>query len=94
MTHVTVDTSAERFGAATTIAHLAANSFPEWDHATRTIYDADAVLDRDWKWERESTEMEYATGLSETFKDGSKLHIAAHGDCCEGQGSGCRHCGQ
>jgi hypothetical protein len=34
--------------------------------------------------------LEYATGVSARFKDGSTLHISAWANCCDG--SGCRHC--
>lgn len=92
---IEVDMKGEKFGAAVSIAHLAANGFADWDAQTRHIYDADEMISREWKWELERpVEMEYATGVTATFKDGSILRVAAWGDCCEGQGSGCRHCGQ
>ncbi len=92
---IEVDMREEKFGAAVSIAHLAANSFPGWDSRTGTIYQADEILTRDWKWELEGDiEMEYALGVIATFKDGSRLRVAAEGSCCDGPGSGCRHCGQ
>ena len=92
---IEVDMKNEKFGSAVSIAHLAANGFTDWDAKSRHIYDADEMISREWKWELEKpVEMEYATGVTATFKDGSVLHVAAWGDCCEGQGSGCRHCGQ
>jgi hypothetical protein len=50
------------------------------------------VLEQDWPFEldRAASEMEYTVGVSARFRDGSKLHISAWADCCNG--SGCRHC--
>lgn len=89
---VQIDRSAERFGAAVTIADLAANSFPDHQSAFTHIYDVWEVLERDWRFEldRAGSTMEYATGVSARFRDGSVLHISAWADCCEG--SGRRHC--
>lgn len=87
-----VDRHAERFGAAVTIADLAANSFPEHRGAFAHIYEVWDVLERDWSFEldRDGSSMEYATGVSARFRDGSVLYISAWADCCDG--SGCRHC--
>ena len=50
------------------------------------------ILQRDWRFEIAESEMEYATGISATFKDGSRLSVGAWADCCDG--SGCKHCGR
>lgn len=89
---VEVDRRAEQFGAAVTIADLAVNSFPDHQCASASIYEVWEALERDWRFEldRTGSTMEYATGVSARFRDGSVLHIAAWADCCNG--SGCRHC--
>ena len=89
---VEVDRRAEQFGAAVTIADLAVNSFPDHHCASASIYEVWEALERDWRFEldRTGSTMEYATGVSARFRDGSVLHIAAWADCCNG--SGCRHC--
>jgi hypothetical protein len=89
---VEVDRRAEQFGAAVTIADLAVNSFPDHQCASASIYEVWEALERDWRFEldRTGSTMEYATGVSARFCDGSVLHIAAWADCCNG--SGCRHC--
>jgi hypothetical protein len=89
---VEVDRRAEQFGAAVTIADLAVNSFPDHQFASASIYEVWEALERDWRFEldRTGSTMEYATGVSARFRDGSVLHIAAWADCCNG--SGCRHC--
>jgi hypothetical protein len=52
-----IDTTGEKFGAATTIAHLAAFSFEGLDSDGLSIYVADALIAQDWPWEVESVEM-------------------------------------
>ena len=87
-----VDRRAEQFGAAVTIADLAVNSFPEYQCAFANIYEVWEALERDWRFELDhaGSSMEYATGVSARFRDGSVLHIAAWAACCDG--SGCRYC--
>ncbi len=87
-----VDRRAEIFGAAVTIADLAANSFPEHQSTSAHVYEVWEVLTRDWCFELDhaGSSMEYATGVSARFRDGSVLHISAWADCCDG--TGCRHC--
>ena len=87
-----VDRRTEQFGAAVTIADLAVNSFPDHQCAFANIYEVWEALERDWRFEldRSGSTMEYATGVSARFRDGSVLHIAAWAACCDG--SGCRHC--
>lgn len=87
-----IDRRAEQFGAMVTISDLAANSFPEHRSAFANIYEVWEVLERDWPFEldRAGSSMEYATGVSARFRDGSVLHIGAWADCCDG--TGCRHC--
>ena len=89
---IQVDRSAERFGSAVSIADLAVHSFPGHQSAFVHIYEVWEVLERDWRFEldRDASSMEYATGVSARFRDGSVLHISAWADCCDG--SGCRHC--
>jgi hypothetical protein len=90
MAHLTIDTSVERFGARTSIAHLAANSFPDWDANHRDIYQAESLLRADWRDEIEALELEYLVGVSCMFPDGSKIHVAAWADCCADRR--CKHC--
>lgn len=96
MAQVTVDNAGEIFGDKTSIADLAQFSFAREDSNTLHIYRADEILQSDWRNEIREVEMEYALGISATFKDGSKLHVSAWGDCCEGVESTyrCPHCGQ
>lgn len=77
-----IDTSAERFGAAVTIAHLAQFSFEGEDSDALHIYRADQIIARDWPFEVEEIDMEYAMGVRAMFKDGSALFVGASGDCC------------
>jgi len=87
-----VDRRAEIFGAAVTIADLAVHSFPGHCGDFVNIYQVWEVLEQDWPFELDvaACEMEYTVGVSARFRDGSKLHISAWADCCNG--SGCRHC--
>ncbi|MDE2563014.1 MAG: hypothetical protein KGL48_12285 [Sphingomonadales bacterium] len=87
-----IDRRAEKFGSAVTIADLAAHSFPDHRSAFANIHDVWEVLERDWSFEidRDKSEMEYATGVTAHFRDGSVLYIGALAGCCDG--SGCRHC--
>lgn len=87
----TVNTSAEKFGAAVTIAHLAQFSFEGWSSDALTCYQAADILERDWNFEIEELEMEYLTGVQVSFKDGSRLSVGTWADCCDG--SGCKQCG-
>jgi hypothetical protein len=93
---LTIDTTAEKFGAAVTIAHLAANSFEGCTSERLHIYRCDAIIERDWAPETDTTEMEYGAYFAATFKDGSRLSVAAWGACCE-EGDphhgNCRWCG-
>lgn len=90
--HLSIDNSAERFGAITSIADLASFTFNGEDSQKLHIYRADKLLSTHWRDEIAAVEMEYATGVSATFKDGSKLHVAAWGECCDGTAR-CSHCG-
>lgn len=87
-----VDRAHEKFGAPVTIADLALHSFPDFNCQFSHIYEVWERLETDWRDEldRSASTMEYATGVSARFKDGSVLHISAWADCCDG--SGCRHC--
>ena len=89
---LSVDRSAELFGATATIADLAVYSFPDHEGDAVTIYDVWAVLERDWSFEldRDASDAEYAIGVTAKFRDGSVLKIAARADCCVGLG--CAHC--
>jgi hypothetical protein len=87
---VEIDTSEEKFGSEVTIAHLAQHSFNGRDSDLLHIYEVVRILERDWRDEIEGTEMEYLTGVTATFKDGSQLSIAAWADCCEDKR--CKHC--
>lgn len=88
---ISIDNSSERFGAKTTIADIAQHSFASHSSDALSIYRADAIVQRDWRDEIEAVEMEYLLGINVTFKDGSKLSVAAWADCCDG--TGCRDCG-
>lgn len=77
-----IDLSAERFGSEVTIAHLAANSFEGEDSDTLHVYRADQIIARDWPFEVEAIEMEYAVGIQVAFKDGSRLSVGCWGSCC------------
>lgn len=87
-----VDRAHERFGAEVTIADLARHSFPDFNCNLVHIYEVWERLEEDWRFEldRDASTLEYATGVSARFKDGSTLHISAWADCCDG--FGCRHC--
>jgi len=89
---IVVDRTAELFGAAVTIADLALNSFVGLDSDRTHIYEVWDTLERDWRDEldRSGSSLEYATGVSARFNDGSVLHIGAWSDCCDG--TVCRHC--
>jgi hypothetical protein len=78
-TKITIDTKDEKFGAEVSIAHLAANTFRNSSFTSKDcdIYQAEALVQADWKPEIENIDMEYATGISVTFKDGSVLHVGA-----------------
>lgn len=90
---LSVDNTAEIFGDTTSIADLAQFSFAGEDSQLLHIYRADEILRADWRDEIREIEMEYALGVIATFKDGSKLNVAAWGDCCDGTFR-CPHCGQ
>ncbi|MFY9350648.1 MAG: hypothetical protein WBL20_17140 [Sphingobium sp.] len=90
MLQISTDNSGNTMGGRTTLADLAQFSFNDRDSQTMNIYQADDILRRDWRDELVDVEMEYALGVSATFKDGTKLHVAAWADCCDG--SGCKHC--
>lgn len=82
MARTNIDTSGERFGSPVTIAHLAEHSFDGLSSNTLNIYQVDAILSTDWKFELENVELEYALGAIATFKDGSKLSVSAWDSCC------------
>jgi hypothetical protein len=76
-----IDVTNEQFGSATTIAHLAINSFDAgWDSETLDIYTAARIVDRDWYWELQDFEYEYLSYYTATFKDGSRLTVCAWAD--------------
>ena len=83
MARVHIDNSNEIFGADVTIAHLAANSFGDVSSDDISIYDAAAIVRRDWPFEVADIEMEYATGIYVKFTDGSCLGVGAW---AEGEG--------
>ncbi|PNU05825.1 hypothetical protein [Novosphingobium guangzhouense] len=91
--HLSVDNTAEIFGSVTSIADLAQFSFAGEDSQRLHIYRAEEIARTDWRDEIRDMEMEYATGISVTFNDGSKLHVAAWADCCD-RTFYCDHCGQ
>lgn len=90
MLQISTDNSGNTMGGNTTIADLAQFSFNGRDSQDMNIYQADEILRRDWRFELADVQMEYALGVSATFKDGTILHVAAWADCCDG--SGCKHC--
>lgn len=90
MLQISTDNSGNTMGGKVTLADLATFSFNDCDSQTMDIYHADAILRRDWPFELADVQMEYALGVSATFKDGTILHVAAWADCCDG--SGCKHC--
>lgn len=91
MAKITVDNSAEKFGSKVSIADLARNAFPESSDVLH-IYAVQNRLEREWRFEIESLDMEYALGVHAMFKDGSAINVAAWADCCDG--AGCKHCGR
>lgn len=99
MANTTIDNSGELFGSKVSLADIAANSFTAFDSDDLHIYRADQILEADWKNELAGpVEMEYALGVSATFKDGSKLHVSAWADCCRPDEDGryqhhCKWCG-
>lgn len=72
-----IELEGERFGSATTIAHLAAFSFAGWSSEALGIYAARAILEQDWRFELAAYENEYGLGATATFHDGSRLLVAA-----------------
>lgn len=91
MAHVQVNNSDEIFGDATSIADLAQHSFADWDANHRNIYQADQRLHRDWRDELADIDMEYLTGVTARFKDGSVLRVSAWSGCCDH--GNCKWCG-
>lgn len=83
-----IDNSAEIFGARVSIADLAQFSFNGLHSDALTVYEAGAILDRDWRWEMVPNTMSLENGLgtSVRFKDGSALSVSAWADCCDGNG--------
>jgi hypothetical protein len=90
MLQLTVDNSAEIFGANVSIADLAQFSFNGEDSDKLHIYRADQILARDWRDELVDVDMEYLLSVRAKFKDGSALNVSAWADCCDGDG--CRYC--
>lgn len=93
-----VDTTGEIFGDKVTIAHLAEFSFNGADSDALTIYQADAILQRDWRDELTGVDMEYLVGVRASFKDGSALSVSAWAACCTPDEGGhyaypCHQCG-
>lgn len=86
MARITVDNSGEIFGSTVTLADLAQHSFQEMRSDIVSIYYIDGILSVDWRDELQSVEMEYLTGVSATFKDGSIIHVGAWADGDEKQG--------
>jgi hypothetical protein len=78
----------ELFGSATSIADLAQFSFNGQDSEELTVYEAGAILERDWRWEIDPSSLELENGLGTRvrFKDGSALSVSAWADCCDGNG--------
>lgn len=91
MTKIKVDNSAEIFGDKISIADLAQNSFKGWNSDERHIYHADSILQRDWRDELVSVDMEYLLGVRAAFKDGSVLSVSAWAGCCDH--GDCKWCG-
>jgi hypothetical protein len=78
MAKITIDTTAEIFGAAVTIAHLARHTpILSRDSDCLNIYEVEEAMSREWKHEIESWEYEYLLGYRATFKDGSKISVGA-----------------
>lgn len=99
MVHHTIDNSSEIFGDKVSIADIAVHSFRDCDSDAMHIYQAAAILEKDWLNELAvPVEMEYGLAVSATFKDGSKLHVSAWADCCRPDEDGnythhCKWCG-
>lgn len=83
MARVNIHNSNEIFGSDVTIAHLAIHSFQDVSSDDISIYDAAAIVRRDWPFEVADIEMEYTTGIRVMFKDGSCLSVGAW---AEGEG--------
>ena len=94
MLKASVDTGREIFGASTTIAHLALYSFNGCDSNSLHVYDAQAILEREWRDELADMELENLTGVRARFKDGSALNVSTWADCCNDGDGYCKHCGQ
>lgn len=97
MLKLAVDNSGEKFGDKVSIADLAVFSFNDRDSDAMHIYQADHILQRDWRDEIAAVDMEYLVGVSATFKDGSALRVSAWANCCRPDESGampsCKWCG-
>ena len=74
-----VDTSAERFGAKVTIAHLARYSFGQKGGTDLTAYGAIAILRHDWRDELESIIAEDRKAVNALFRDGAELRVKTPG---------------
>lgn len=72
-----VDNTNEVFGARCSLASVAVNSFTSRDKDSEhmNIYGARDIIKADWPFEVSSIDMEYATGITVTFKDGSVLSV-------------------
>lgn len=82
MLKITVDNAGDVFASKTTIADLAQFSFTGCDSDEMNVYQADAILTRDWRDELADVELENGMATRATFKDGSRLYVSAWADCC------------
>lgn len=82
MLKLTVDNSGDIFASKTTIADLAQFSFASCDSNEMNVYQADAILERDWRDELADVELENGMATRATFKDGSRIYVSAWADCC------------
>lgn len=82
MARTRVDVSAEIFGSATSIAHLAQFTFYGEDSRDMTVDYAMSLIEEDWSFEidHSKTELECGIGVRVAFKDGSILHVGAWAD--------------
>lgn len=82
MLKITVDNAGDIFASKTTIADLAQFSFTGCDSDEMNVYQADAILTRDWRDELADVELENGMATRAKFKDGSAITVCAWADCC------------
>jgi hypothetical protein len=78
MARISIDNSGDIFNSAVTIAELAQFTPILAERSDRLhVYEVESAMRAEWKHEIAESEMEYLTGCTFIFKDGSRLDVAA-----------------